>query len=147
FDVSETGVPVLVRISYFPSWKVEGAEGPYRVAPNFMVVVPTSTSVRLEYSSSGIDKGAWVLTLIGIGLLFVWRRRGDVVHANAHPYLVDDLDDESDDEAEWEPAMVGGAPAEADSGAGSPEPGLGGPEAGADDGGAGADPTPPAGSL
>ena len=41
FEVDQVGVPVLVRVSYFPTWKVEGADGPYRVAPNFMVVVPT----------------------------------------------------------------------------------------------------------
>ena len=101
FDVSQTGVPVLVKISYFPNWEVTGAEGPYRVAPNFMVVVPTSTHVRLEYTSSTLDKGAWALTLVGVVLLFVWRRRGDVVHASAHPYLLeDDRDDASDDDVD-----------------------------------------------
>ena len=43
FDVSRTGVPVLVKISYFPNWQVAGAAGPWRVTPNLMVVVPTST--------------------------------------------------------------------------------------------------------
>ena len=28
FDVSRTGVPVMVRASYFPNWEVEGATGP-----------------------------------------------------------------------------------------------------------------------
>ena len=28
FEVDEVGVPVLVRVSYFPTWKVEGARGP-----------------------------------------------------------------------------------------------------------------------
>ncbi len=32
--------PSLVRTSYFPNWDASGAEGPYRVAPNLMVVVP-----------------------------------------------------------------------------------------------------------
>ncbi len=41
FHVDEVGVPVLVKVSYFPNWAVDGAEGPYRVAPNMMVVVPT----------------------------------------------------------------------------------------------------------
>ena len=47
FDVSEPGVPVLVRVSYFPNWIAHGAEGPYRIGPNQMVVVPTDTHVRL----------------------------------------------------------------------------------------------------
>ena len=31
FDVDQIGVPVLVKVSYFPNWEVSGAEGPYRV--------------------------------------------------------------------------------------------------------------------
>lgn len=87
FEVSQPGVPVLVKISYFPNWKVDGALGPYRVAPNLMVVVPTGTEVYMHYDASGIDKGAWVLTLLGIGLLFLWRFRfGDVRHRTMHPF-------------------------------------------------------------
>ena len=39
FEVDEIGKPVLVRTSYFPNWEATGAEGPYRVSPNLMVVV------------------------------------------------------------------------------------------------------------
>ena len=87
FDVSQVGVPVLVKVSYFPNWEVDGAMGPYRVAPNFMVVIPTSTHVHLHYEASTSDKFFYLLTLVGIGLLVFWRRRGDVVHANTHPFL------------------------------------------------------------
>ncbi len=48
FDVTTPGVPVLVKTSYFPNWKVEGAAGPYRVSPNLMVVIPTSTEVSIS---------------------------------------------------------------------------------------------------
>ena len=52
FSVSRIGVPVLVKVSYFPAWKAEGALGPYRVAPNLMVVVPTSHHVVLHYGTT-----------------------------------------------------------------------------------------------
>ena len=89
FDVSEIGVPVLVKVSYFPNWKVDGAEGPYRVSPNFMVVIPTETSVHLHYDElNAIDMAAYALTLIGIGLLFFFRFKvGDVHHRSPHPFL------------------------------------------------------------
>jgi len=89
FDVSEIGVPVLVKVSYFPNWKVDGADGPYRVSPNFMVVIPTETSVRLHYDElNAIDMAAYALTLIGIGLLFFFRFKvGDVHHRSPHPFL------------------------------------------------------------
>jgi hypothetical protein len=77
FRVDQVGVPVLVKVSYFPNWEVDGAEGPFRVAPNLMVVVPTDNEVRLHYGRSGSELFFYVLTLAGIGLLVFFRLRGD----------------------------------------------------------------------
>ncbi len=85
FEVDQIGVPVLVRVSYFPTWKVEGADGPYRVAPNFMVVVPTSNEVTLSYSKTPLDWFFYGLTFVGIALCFYWRRRGDVRYDSDRP--------------------------------------------------------------
>jgi len=52
FHVSRIGVPVLVKISYFPRWHATGATGPYRVSPNLMVVIPTSRDVSMVYGST-----------------------------------------------------------------------------------------------
>jgi len=78
FSVDTVGVPVLVRTSYFPNWNVSGATGPYRVAPNMMVVVPTSNDVRLSFGWSFFDIFAYVLTIAGIVVLVRWRRRRHV---------------------------------------------------------------------
>ncbi len=75
FTVDKIGVPVMVRVSYFPNWKVDGAKGPYRVAPNMMVVIPSSNNVTLHYGSTARDYLAYLLTLIGIGVLVQRRRR------------------------------------------------------------------------
>jgi hypothetical protein len=56
FHVNRIGVPVLVKISYFPRWHATGATGPYRVSPNLMVVVPTSHNVSMVYASSGANE-------------------------------------------------------------------------------------------
>jgi hypothetical protein len=85
FDVDQVGVPVLVKVSYFPNWTATGAEGPFRVGPNMMVVVPQSTHVELHYGRTAIDYLTILLTLVGIGLCFVWRRSGDVRHAGPVP--------------------------------------------------------------
>ena len=77
FDVSEPGVPVLVRVSYFPNWTADGAEGPYRIGPNQMVVVPTDTHVRLAYERSNTDMFFYGLTVLGIVLALFARFRGD----------------------------------------------------------------------
>ena len=75
FEVDEPGKPVLVRTSYFPHWKASGAEGPYRVAPNQMVVIPTDTTVELSYGRGIWEWIGWFLTAIGlVGLFYViWR--------------------------------------------------------------------------
>ena len=85
FDVDQVGVPVLVKVSYFPNWDASGAEGPFRVGPNMMVVVPESTHVELHYGRSAIDYITVLLTLVGIGLCVFWRKVGDVRHADVVP--------------------------------------------------------------
>jgi hypothetical protein len=75
FTVDKVGVPVLVRVSYFPNWQVSGAKGPYRVAPNMMVVIPTSNQVSMHFKASFVDRFAYLLTIAGFVALFVmWRR-------------------------------------------------------------------------
>jgi len=74
FEVDEVGLPVLVRASYFPNWEVSGADGPYRVAPNLMVVIPTDTSVELTYGRSNIEMIALGLTILGVIAAFMSRR-------------------------------------------------------------------------
>ena len=75
FDVDRTGVPVLVKVSYFPNWRVKGADNVYRAAPNMMVVVPTSTHVALSYEPSGLDSFSYVLTFAGICFVVLFSRR------------------------------------------------------------------------
>ena len=80
FHVDRTGVPVVVKVSYFPNWQAIGAEGPWRAAPNLMVVVPTSHEVVLHYGTTGVDVAGWVITaggVAGLGLLVAvgWRAR------------------------------------------------------------------------
>ena len=74
FDVDRVGEPVLVKMSYFPNWRASGAEGPYRVAPNFMVVIPTDTHVELTYGRTGVEWLSYALTLLGVvGLVLLVR--------------------------------------------------------------------------
>ena len=76
FKVGQIGVPVLVKISYFPNWQVKGAYGPWRATPNLMVVVPTEEEVELNYARAKIDIVAMGITFIGlISLGLVARRK------------------------------------------------------------------------
>ncbi|MFK8022493.1 MAG: hypothetical protein AB8G26_00910, partial [Ilumatobacter sp.] len=113
FDVDQVGVPVLVKVSYFPNWRVEGAEGPFRAGANHMIVVPTANSVELTYDSrSGVDWFFYALTALGIGLCFLWRRLGDVEYAETTaagfrpPDAEPTLSERLAAEREWRPAPV-----------------------------------------
>jgi hypothetical protein len=90
FDVSRTGVPVLVKVSDYPNWKVRGAEGPYRVTPNFMVVVPTAKHVELHYTRTPAEWAGIAGTLLGlvglVGLVLLGRpARRRKAHPSSQP--------------------------------------------------------------
>ena len=77
FRVDRTGTPILVRASYFPNWSATGADGPYRVTPNLMAVVPTAQQVTLQYGRSPVELLALLLTLVGLAwaVRLAWRTR------------------------------------------------------------------------
>jgi len=79
FHVSRIGVPVLVKISYFPRWHAIGATGPYRVSPNLMVVIPTARDVSLVYGSTPMLTLGNIITdltaLAGVVALYFYVRR------------------------------------------------------------------------
>ena len=59
---SRPGHPLLVKVSYHPRWRAEGADGPYLASPGFMLIVPRQRDVRLVYAArTGSD---W----LGLGL-------------------------------------------------------------------------------
>ncbi len=75
FRTTAVGVPHLVKVSHFPNWKADGAEGPYRAAPSLMVVVPTEEEVELRFGRTWVENVGLVLTLGGIAFLVMWRFR------------------------------------------------------------------------
>ncbi len=86
FTVDQVGVPVIVKVSYFPNWRVTGAEGPYRAGANHMIVIPTTNDVSMSYDSrAGLDWFFYFLTALGVALCVLWRIRGDVEHAGPVP--------------------------------------------------------------
>lgn len=75
FSVDRVGVPVLVRVSYFPNWSAHGTADIVRAAPNMMVVIPRSNEVRMSYEPSRLDRASYLLTFGGIVILAWCARR------------------------------------------------------------------------
>jgi hypothetical protein len=80
FTTEAVGIPHVVKVSYFPNWTAQGADGPWRATPSLMVVVPTEREVVLEFTDTWAETGGKILTLIGVAALVVigvgyYRRR------------------------------------------------------------------------
>ncbi len=86
FDTTAVGVPHMIKVSYFPNWQARGAEGPFRAAPSFMVVIPTEEHVEIVFSdrlpeiAGKVVTGLTIAGLIGVA---VWRRRSAAETAQA----------------------------------------------------------------
>src|SRR4029453_1855563 len=48
FRTDRIGEPHIVKVSWFPNWRVEGAEGPWLLSPGLMVVVRTQAWCALS---------------------------------------------------------------------------------------------------
>ncbi len=74
---NRVGHPLLVKVSYHPRWKAEGADGPYLVSPALMMIVPRQTTVRLIYARTMADHLGLLLTggAVVAGAAVLARRR------------------------------------------------------------------------
>lgn len=80
FQTSAVGVPHLVRVPYFPNWRARGAEGPWLVAPGFMLVVPQQPAVELRFADTWVEhtgRALSLLTLLALPFLLLAARRAE----------------------------------------------------------------------
>ena len=61
----------IVKVSYFPNWKIENGSGPYRLSPSFMGVIPNSNEVSMTFDNTSLEKSLNIVSLI-IFLLTVY---------------------------------------------------------------------------
>lgn len=74
FQTDCIGLPHIIKMSYFPNWKVTGAKRIYFVSPSFMLVFPEANSVRLHYGRSFSDIFGLILTAFGIILVLLMHK-------------------------------------------------------------------------
>ena len=72
FTTTAGGVPHLVKVSYFPNWQADGADGPYRAAPSLMVVVPTQENVVLEFRNTAAENIGTAVTVFALVALVAY---------------------------------------------------------------------------
>ena len=96
FTTNKIGIPHLIKVSYFPNWKVKGAEGVYPVSPHLMLVIPREREVVLTYGrtfweSLGIGITAGTLFLLFLTGLPPLRKLG-LLKDHANPPFVPPLE-------------------------------------------------------
>jgi len=85
FETDCVGRPHLVKIPYFPNWRVEGAERIYLVSPALMMVIPEKAKVHIYYGVEFADTLGWVITFVGvIFLLYLLSGRIKFVKTRLH---------------------------------------------------------------
>ena len=70
FETECPGRPHLIKVSYHPKWRVEGADHVYLVSPAFMLVYPTARHVRMVFGNRWPDYLGRGATALGILWLF-----------------------------------------------------------------------------
>ena len=72
-DGAAVGKPLLIKISYHPNWKVEGADKIYLASPAFMLIYPSSPHIRLVYGRTWPDYAGMAMTCLGVVWLIISR--------------------------------------------------------------------------
>ena len=77
FTTTAIGLPHIIKINYFPNWKVRGARAVYRVTPGFMLVFPEQADVELYYGYVFADILGIVFSCLGLLILIMagWGAR------------------------------------------------------------------------
>ena len=70
----------IVKVSYFPNWKLDKGLGPYRISPSFMSIVPYENNVSLSFERSNIETYSFYFGLISsiLSALLFWRVKDNV---------------------------------------------------------------------
>lgn len=71
--------PLIVKVSYFPNWMVEGAGRIYIASPSLMLIFPERERVRIYYGETLADGAGNISSIIGFLIVFYWlltRNRG-----------------------------------------------------------------------
>ncbi|MFN8015365.1 MAG: hypothetical protein U0R17_01990 [Acidimicrobiia bacterium] len=85
FHVNKIGEPVLIKTSYYPTFKASGAGKIYRASPNSMIVVPTKQNVKIEIARDGIEWFSIFLFLAGVSCVigFYFDKKKTIAHLSS----------------------------------------------------------------
>tara|TARA_B100000686_G_scaffold173692_1_gene180877 strand:+ start:151 stop:2346 length:2196 start_codon:yes stop_codon:yes gene_type:complete len=70
----------IIKVSYFPNWKINQGLGPYRISPSFMSIVPFENNVLLSFERVNIETYSFYFGIFSLllSLILFWRVKDNV---------------------------------------------------------------------
>ena len=78
FRTNQPGKLHLIKVSYFPNWTIEDGDGPYRITPSFMAVVPNSSDVEMTFEKTTSEQLLSIFSYLCLAmsvLLIIYRMK------------------------------------------------------------------------
>lgn len=70
-DTNCIGKPLLVKVSWHPNWRVDGARKIYQISPAFMLIYPEKRIVRMYFARTSVEYTGLAFSGIGLFLLAI----------------------------------------------------------------------------
>ena len=66
FVTNNPGELHLIKVSYFPNWKLNDGLGPFRTSPSFMSIVPNRNYVEINFEKTPLERNTFYFSLFSL---------------------------------------------------------------------------------
>ena len=80
FFTDSPGELHLIKVSYFPNWKITNGKGPFRTSPSFMSVIPDNKYVEITFEKTIVEKNSFYFSIFSLLLsliIFIRLKQND----------------------------------------------------------------------
>ncbi len=71
FFTDSPGELHLIKVSYFPNWKITNGKGPFRTSPSFMSVIPDNKYVEITFENTVVEKNSFYFSIFSLLLSLI----------------------------------------------------------------------------
>ncbi len=71
FFTDSPGELHLIKVSYFPNWKINNGKGPFRTSPSFMSVIPDNKYVEITFEKTIVEKNSFYFSIFSLLLSLI----------------------------------------------------------------------------
>ena len=71
FFTDSPGELHLIKVSYFPNWKITNGKGPFRTSPSFMSVIPDNKYVEIRFEKTIVEKNSFYFSIFSLLLSLI----------------------------------------------------------------------------